>query len=156
MNQDLHSDMLYQCHKVKLGKTAETIIDSGCTSHILTTKKYFTEFNEPEKEFFISNGDLSRQKVGTYGSAKIPLKDKNGRYFQLQLEEAIFFTPFHYNLLSVNCLTKAGNKVVFDQKINSISCGNTFLELFKHNNFGFLNESVKTQSDGICLIGLQQ
>ena len=39
------------------------ILDSGCTSHILTTKENFTEFFEPEEELFISNVDLSRHKV---------------------------------------------------------------------------------------------
>ena len=130
-------------------------IESGCTSHILTTKKYFSEFNQQENEFFISSGDLLRQKVVAYGPAKAPLKDKNGRYFQVQLKEALFVVTFHYNLLSVDCLTNAGNKDGFDQKMNSISCGNTFLELFKEDNFGFQHESNATQSDGICLIGLQ-
>ena len=106
------------------------VIDSGCTSHILTTKEYFTEFFEPEEEFFISNVDLSRHKVIAYRPDEIPLQDKNGHYFQLQLKEAI---SVHISLQSTfsGLLDKSWEESCFDQKINSIPCGNTFLEPLK-------------------------
>ena len=118
--------------------------------------KYFSNITGPETDLIVSHGGLSNQKVCGIGTAMISLIDKKGQLFNLSLEKAVYVPTFHFNLLSVDNLVSAGNKVTFEPSKSQTFRKNNILELFREEKNYFTYKKVSLRVPILLFISLGQ
>ena len=82
----------------------------------------------------------------------IPLIDKNGQLVNLSLEKALYVCKY-FNLLSVDNLVSAGNKVTFEPSKSQLSSKNIVLELFREEKSFYLQESIQRANFSLISLG---
>lgn len=124
--------------KVEESTQDKVIFDSGCTSHILTSKAFFKTLDENTSNMVVTNGDFSEQKVTGVGSACIPLIDSKGEQLFLNLERALYVPEYHFNLISMSTMVEKGNSFEINSKQPQIRVGDQTVSLFHKNGLYFL------------------
>ena len=94
-------------------KSEELILDSGCTSHIFSDKKFFVQLRDVSLKICV-NANNSVSPMKGQGVAKICLLGKRGVSHMLNLRDCFYVPDHSRNLLSVSALGQKCAKIVFD------------------------------------------
>ena len=91
----------------------DTVIDCGCTSHIIPDKSMFKTLLEGDgSAMFITNGDGTQQRVHSVGEVCLPFYDRNKAKYTFNLQRALYVPSFKVHLISVSLLVTQGSRVI--------------------------------------------
>ena len=128
----------------------ELLMDSGSTEHILNDKKNFIAFDEdyePQKHYIeLANGTKVQNISRGRGTARIPIRDANGRLRSATLSDVLYIPSFPCNIFSVKSATKKGATVTFGGESGIMRSRNgTIFPISSRNDLYFLNLKNNTQ-----------
>ena len=90
----------------------DILLDTGASIHIFNQKHLFSKFDEnfdPDIAFLeMADGSKTSNIIKGRGTAKIPIKDKNGHNRLIKLENSLYVPQFKKNIISVNLAIKSG------------------------------------------------
>ena len=98
-----------------IGKTNGFILDSGASKHMCHQRQMFTSFIQLRNPFDVTLGDGSINKATAIGKVDLKIKSE-GENSILHLQNVLFVETLSFNLISVSRLSKAGCRIVFDDK----------------------------------------
>ena len=127
------------------------MVDCGATTHIVTDKSKFVQFDESfvAENHYIELADGSRTNgvVSGKGTASVLLHDSEGKPHKVQLENALYVPSYNQDIFSVQAATGKGASVEFKPESAELSTPDgTRFEIEKQDRLYFLN---KTES-GTC------
>ena len=132
-------------------KSDTLLVDCGATTHIVTEKSKFTEFDEKFKptEHVIELADGSRQHGVAKGRGEASLKiyDVNDKLQDVVLKNALYVPSYNNDIFSVKAATERGASLVFTPEYSRlIAKDGTAFEVENRGKLYFLN-NVSTCSD---------
>ena len=103
------------------------LIDTGATSHIITDRSMFLNFDEqfdPSNHFIeLADGSKANVVVGR-GNAKVKLYDINGSAQDVMLNNALYIPSYKQNILSVPAAVNGGASINLDQQVSQYKDAN--------------------------------
>jgi hypothetical protein len=123
------------------------LVDTGATTHIVTDRAKFTEFQEgfdPDRHFIeLADGSRANSLAQGRGKAKVSLVDSKGVIRETVLENALYVPSFKQDIFSVQCATEKGASVEFKCNSAELKCRNGMsFEIQKCGQLYFLNSVV--------------
>ena len=115
-SQSLHSVHLSSGSKVV--SKDKVLIDSGCTDHILTDRKFFQNLREITSS--VKNPDGSFCKIEGIGDVEVELRNENGSTDTLIMRDVLFVPSYETNLVSVSKLVEKGHRVEFSSNCSQL------------------------------------
>ncbi len=96
------------------------LVDCGATSHIITDRSKFIEFDktfEPESHFIeLANGTREHSTAKARGRVIVNLRDSAGKVITVTLSDALFIPTYPNDIFSVRAAAEKGAVVVFGDK----------------------------------------
>lgn len=135
-------------NKTQMPNRTKYIIDSGCASHVVSTKVNFTYFTPGNfGEITIANG----KKLKSQCPANVKLKIDTQHY--VTLKNVLYFPDLQSNLLSVNKATENDIEIIFDKQSCSFVKDNNIILTARRNDILYqlkrkddCGYSIRTQS----------
>lgn len=94
------------------------LVDSGATSHILTSDEHFVSYDksfDPDNHVIeLANGEKSTNSALKRGKAEVFLKTVDGKKVKATLDDALYMPSYPHNIFSVQRALRKGAKVIFD------------------------------------------
>ena len=121
-------------------KTADMLVGSGCTDHIVTNIDAFLDFVPIQSVVRNPNGEAPRV-VGT-GCVRINIPSNKGE-FQCELKNVLCVPDYYSNLLSVSRCTEWGHSFTFEKGNSCMKLQKgTLVKLTQENNLFYLSCNV--------------
>ena len=122
-------------------KTVGTLVDSGCTDHIVTNIDAFLDFVPIQSVVRNPNGEASR--VVGRGCVRISIPSNKGE-FQCELKKVLCVPDYSSNLLSFSRCTEWGHSFTFERgnSCMKLQKGTPRVKLTQENNLFYLPCSV--------------
>lgn len=120
------------------------LVDCGATSHIITNKDAFVNFDnnfKPESHIIeLGDGSRTNNIVMGKGDANVFISDQNGIEYNVLLKNTLYIPSFKQNILSVQAAVDQGISFTFDpNKTELVSPqGNTF-DIIQYGKLYYVN-----------------
>ena len=135
--------------------TANLLLDTGATSHIINDKSKFVDFDKKfdPRTHFIELADGSRANVVLgKGNAKVKLYDVNGILQDVVLNNALYIPSYNQNIFSVPAAIDKGANITLDKDFKSFRAPNgTLFDIQQRGRLFYLN-SVSSQDNTTTLM----
>ena len=120
------------------------LVDCGATSHILSDKDKFDNFdnNFNSKNHIIELADGSKTSGGVLGKgvASVSLHDNKGISHKVKLEEVLYVPSYNQNIFSVHAATEKGATVIFTPNYSELRAPDgTVFDIEKQGKLYYIN-----------------
>lgn len=126
------------------------LIDSGATTHILTSKENFNYFDQsfnPQSHIIqLADGSKANNAVQGIGEATIQLNDQFGESREIKLKNVLFIPSFDQDIFSVPAATNDGATINFSETSGSVQINGYTFEMQKSKNLYYLNSAKKSNT----------
>ena len=96
------------------------IMDSGASSHMSNSEKWFSEIAKLEKPTMVTTANGQEVRAEGKGIVVLVVTDNNNKEFRMKLENVLYIPGLETNLVSVKSITTHGHKVQFDEHGGSV------------------------------------
>ena len=140
MKAELCTDSVYRCNN-----TSMLLVDTGATSHIITDKHKFINFDksfDPSSHFIeLADGSRNNNVVVGKGDANVVMTDRLGNEHNVTLKNALCIPSFSQDILSVHAATQQGVSVSFSKECADLKTKNgTVFDIDKKGKLYFVNK----------------
>ena len=126
------------------------LIDSGETTHILTSKEKFNNFNHsfnPQSHIVqLADGSKAKNVVQGIGDAIIQINDQFGESCDIKLKNVLFIPSFDQDIFSIPAATTDGAIVNFSETSGSVQIDGHTFDIQKFQSLYYLNSAMKSNN----------
>ena len=126
------------------------LIDSGETTHILTSKEKFNNFNHsfnPQSHIVqLADGSKAKNVVQGIGDAIIQINDQFGESCDIKLKNVLFIPSFDQDIFSIPAATTDGATVNFSETSGSVQIDGHTFDIQKFQSLYYLNSAMKSNN----------
>ncbi|XP_013389594.1 uncharacterized protein LOC106158229 [Lingula anatina] len=119
------------------------LVDCGATSHIVTDKSKFIEFDknfDPDKHFIeLADGTRTNGIAQGRGKVNVSLTTADGNVANVTLDNALYVPSYKQNIFSVQAATEKGCQITFNSDhAEMIATNGTIFDIEKHGRLYYL------------------
>ena len=143
---DSSHDKQYPKHKVNV-----MLVDTGATSHIITTDKLIKvdgTFNPEQHYMELADGRRANNIAVKRGDTEVTVRDENGYYTKMLLKNVLVIPSYPQDIFSVKAATLEGAEVKFNHKqAELVEKNGTKVSIEQNGRLYYLNIYEQNEAD---------